>query len=225
MADEQQASSGSIDEKGNPKVDAPGSIDKGMFDFNSVMKEFYNYKPGKDDTEGRAIKNNFQANMVQSGFDASLAKDMAQQQSSIAQSNMITAADLEQRNTASNMQQEFNYGMQSMGSQFEFQNKYANNQYNRDLGTLTATGEQQRLGQETAGEQNRLTSIVQGEQARLAEGVRGEYNVMGQQITADANKYSANQQAGASKYGADKTAQSSMYGADKGAQASMYGAD
>ena len=121
---------------------AEGSIDKGMFDFNKVMQEFYNYKPGKDDTEGRAIKNNFQANMVQSGFDAQLAKEMAQQQSSIAQSNMITAADLEARNTSSNMQQEFNYGMQSMGAQFEFQDKFADNQYDRDLGTLGATGEQ-----------------------------------------------------------------------------------
>ena len=122
-----------------------GSIDKGMFDFQKVMNEFYNNKPGKDDTEGRAIKNNFQANMVQSGFDASLAKDMAQQQSSIAQSNMITAADLEARNTSSNMAQEYNYGMQSMGAQFEYQDKFANNQYDRDLGKLGATGEQQRL--------------------------------------------------------------------------------
>ena len=56
---------------------ADGSIDKGMFDFNKVMNEFYAYKPDKDDSEGRAIKNNFQANMVQSGFDAQLAKEMA----------------------------------------------------------------------------------------------------------------------------------------------------
>ncbi len=77
-----------------------GSIDKGMFNFDAVMKEFYNMKPDKDDTENRAIKNNFQANMIQSGFDAQLAKDMAYQQSSIAQSNMITAADLEARNTS-----------------------------------------------------------------------------------------------------------------------------
>ena len=121
-----------------------GSIDQGMFNFDTIMKQFYDYKPGKDDTEGRAIKNNFQANMIQSGFDAQMAKDMAQQQSSIAQSNMTHAADLEARNTSSNMQQEFNYGMQSMGAQFEYQDKFANNQFDRDLGTLAATGDQQR---------------------------------------------------------------------------------
>ena len=143
-----------------------GSIDQGMFNFDSVMKEFYNYKPGKDDAEGRAIKNNFQANMIQSGFDSQLAKDMAQQQSQIAQSNMTLAADLEARNTSSNMQQEFNYGMQSMGAQFEYQDKFANNQFDRDLGTLAATGEQERANLGAKGAQDRLTTVTTGEQQR-----------------------------------------------------------
>jgi len=158
-----------------------GSIDKGMFDFDSVMKQFYNYKPGKDDTEGRAIKNNFQANMIQSGFDSQMAKDMAQQQSSIAQSNMITAADLEARNTSANMAQEFNYGQQSMGTQFKLQDTFADNQYERDLGTLGATGEQQRLTQQSQGTQDRLTTVVQGEQQR--EGFKEQGNQTRETLT------------------------------------------
>ncbi len=146
------------------------SIDKGMFNFQGVMNKFYGYEPGKDDTEGRAIKNSFMANMVQSGFDAQMAKDMAQQQSSIAKSNMTLAADLEARNTSSNMKQEFNYGMQSMGAQYEYQNKFANNQYNRDLGTLAAQGEESRKNIGASGAQDRLTSVVQGEQQR--EGIK-----------------------------------------------------
>jgi len=143
------------------------SIDKGMFNFQGVMNKFYGYQPKKDDSEGRAIKNSFMANMIQSGFDAQMAKDMAQQQSQIAQSNMTLAADLEARNTASNMKQEFNYGMQSMGAQYEYQNKFANNQYKRDLGTMAAAGgiERQNIG--AKGAQDRLTSVVQGEQQRL----------------------------------------------------------
>ena len=143
------------------------SIDKGMFNFQGVMNKFYGYQPKKDDSEGRAIKNSFMANMIQSGFDAQMAKDMAQQQSQIAQSNMTLAADLEARNTASNMKQEFNYGMQSMGAQYEYQNKSANNQYNRDLGTLAAQGEQSRKNIGASGAQDRLTSVVAGEQQRL----------------------------------------------------------
>jgi len=150
------------------------SIDKGMFNFQGVMNKFYGYQPKKDDSEGRAIKNSFMANMIQSGFDAQMAKDMAQQQSQIAQSNMTLAADLEARNTASNMKQEFNYGMQSMGAQYEYQNKFANNQYKRDLGTMAAAGgiERQNIG--AKGAQDRLTSVVQGEQDRLGVKARGD---------------------------------------------------
>ena len=146
---------------------AKGSIDKGMFNFQGVMNKFYGYQPGKDDSEGRAIKNSFMANMVQSGFDAQMAKDMAQQQSQIAQSNMTLAADLEARNTSSNMKQEFNYGMQSMGAQYEYQNKFANNQYNRDLGTLAAQGDQARQQVGAEGAQDRLSMVTEGEQSRL----------------------------------------------------------
>ena len=225
-----------------------------MFKFNDVMKQFYKYKPGKDDTEGRAIKNNFQANMIQSGFDAQLAKDMAQQQSSIAQSNMITAADLEARNTSSNMQQEFNYGMQSMGAQFEYQDKFANNQYDRDLGTLGATGEQQRLTQSNQGSQDRLTETVKGEQAKGLAAVQGDYANQQANIAADANKYGADSvkeaskyqsdasvtntqteaqasitntqtQADATKFQATTAADASKYGADKTLEGSKYNAD
>ena len=153
-----------------------GSIDQGMFDFQSVMDQFYKFNPSDEDSEATAIKRNFQANMIQSGFDSQLAKDMAQQQSSIAQSNMTHAADLEARNTSSNMEQEFNYGMQSMGAQFEFQDKFANNQYDRDLGTLAATGEQERAnistqgeqGRETMREENRLQAKTRADQSSYA---------------------------------------------------------
>jgi hypothetical protein len=150
------------------------SIDKGMFNFQGVMNKFYGYQPKKDDSEGRAIKNSFMANMIQSGFDAQMAKDMAQQQSQIAQSNMTLAADLEARNTASNMKQEFNYGMQSMGAQYEYQNKFANNQYKRDLGTMAAAGgiERQNIG--AKGAQERLTEVVRGEQTRENTKVSGD---------------------------------------------------
>jgi hypothetical protein len=153
-----------------------GAIDQGMFDFQSVMDSFYKFNPKGDDSEASSIKRNFQANMIQSGFDSQLAKDMAQNQAGIAQSNMTHAADLEARNTSSNMEQEFNYGMQSMGAQFDYQDKFANNQYDRDLGTLAATGEQERAGvtnqaeqgRETMREDNRLQAKTRADQSSYA---------------------------------------------------------
>ena len=55
---------------------------------------------------------------------------------------MTHAANLEQRNNASMMEQQFNYGMHQMGAQFDYQNQYANAQYDRDIGMQAATGEQ-----------------------------------------------------------------------------------
>jgi len=186
----------------------------GFFGYNKVMDDFYNYEPDQEDSEGRSIKRNFQANMVQSGFDAALSESMAQTQSQLAQSNMITAADLEQRNTAANMQQEFNYGQQSLGTQFELQDKFADNQNERDLGMLTATGEQQRLTQNSKGLQDRQTAIVQGEQSRKLANVQGSYGNQQAMISADADRYGSKQAADASKYGAKQTADASRYQSD-----------
>ena len=214
------------------------------------MNDFYNFKPDEDDDEGRAIKRNFQANMVQSGFDSALAESMAQTQAQLSQQNMITAADLEQHNTAANMQQEFNYGMQSMGSQFELQDKFADNQSERDLGMLTATGEQQRLTQNSKGLQDRYTAIEQGNQNRQLANVEGGYQVQQQNIAAGASKYGSDATKDASKYQSDAsvtntktqaasqdkataasvtntqtTADASKYGADAAKEASMYQSD
>ena len=150
------------------------SIDKGMFNFQGVMNKFYNYQPGKDDKEGRAIKNSFMANMVQSGFDAQMAKDMAQTQASIAKSNMNQAADLELRNTSSLMKSEHQYGLETMGAQFKLQNEFANQDYKRDLGMMAAAGIQNRENIGAQGAQERLSLVTAGEQQRLNTQTTGD---------------------------------------------------
>jgi flotillin len=201
------------------------AVDQGNFGFNQVMQDFYNYQPGEDDDEGRAIKRNFQANMVQSGFDQELAEGMAYTQSGIAQQNMTHAADLEQRNTAANMQQEFNYGMQSMAGQFEFQDKFADNQSERDIGMLTATGEQQRLLENSKGLQERYTIEAQGEQNKQMADIQGSYGNQQANIAADASKYGSKEAADASKFGSQQSADASKYGSKQAADASKFGAE
>jgi hypothetical protein len=86
--------------------------------------------------------------------------------------------------------------MQSMGAQYEYQNKFANNQYNRDLGTLAATGEESRKNIGATGAQDRLTSVVQGEQQRLntetagTEQRKGIQETGSQQRETDSNRIS-----------------------------------
>ena len=135
----------------------------GVMNLDAMMNDMYTTND-KDDELTRANREAFKGNLIQSVVDAGLAKEMADFQSGIAQSNMTHAADLEARNTAANMEAEFNYGMDSMAAQFEHQDNFANNQYDRDLGTLAATGEQERKNMAAKGDQDRLTTIVAGEQ-------------------------------------------------------------
>lgn len=131
------------------------AIDKGMFNFQGIMDEFYNWKPGADDEAGQATKNSFMSNMIQSGFDANVAKDMAMMQSGLSKEQMTHAADLELRNKTALMNEEYNKGMMSMGGQFEFQNRYAEDQNVRDItkDTTNATTNYE-LGNKMAENQN-----------------------------------------------------------------------
>ena len=207
----------------------------GMFNLKGVMDAFYNYQPGPDDETGAAIKNTFASNMIQSAFDQQMAMQMGEFQAGIGTQNMQTAADLELRNNSSLMEQEFGAGMASMGAQFDYQNQFANAQYDRDVGMLGATGEQTRKTQDNEAFNQRQNTIVSGEQQRLNTALQGGIDIDKTNIAADATKYQADsskeasmygaqQSAEASKYGADKSSEASMYGSNKAAEASMYGA-
>jgi len=196
----------------------------GMFNLKGVMDSFYNYKPDKNDETGAAIKNTFASNMIQSAFDQQMAMQMAEFQAGVGTKNMETAANLELRNNSSLMQQEFNSGMASMGAQFDYQNKFANAQYDRDIGMLGATGEQTRKNQDNEAFNQRQNTIVAGEQQRLNTALQGGIDIDRSNIAADATKYQAKQSADASKYGADASKEASMYGAKESADASRYGA-
>ena len=141
----------------------------GMFNFQGIMDSFYGYKPSSDDEIGNSIKNTFASNMIQSAFDKEMAKEMGEFQNALGQSNMKMAADLELANNSSMMQQEFNYGMQSMGAQFDFQNQFANAQFDRDIGMIAAQGEDARKSMDNQAYNNRLQTITQREQDRLTD--------------------------------------------------------
>ena len=67
---------------------------KGLFGLDQIMKEFYGYQPKKNDDEGRALKNTFQTNMIQSAFNDLQATGMAYTNAEIASLAMQQAADL-----------------------------------------------------------------------------------------------------------------------------------
>lgn len=142
--------------------------DTGMFNFKQLMDDFYGSTP-EAGSEQALMKGAFQGNMIQSALDSRLAMQLGMFNAGLAQQNMTTQADLEQRNQSALMADEFNYGLQQMDAQFQYQNTFANAQHERDLGMVSATGEQQRLGIQAQGQQDRLNTITQGEQTRLTD--------------------------------------------------------
>ena len=224
----------------NKKPGKSGGTNKGMFNFQQIMDDFYSYKPEAGDTAGQMMKQAYQGNLVQSAVDTELSKSQAQFNSGIAQANMTHQADLEQRNQSALMKEQFNYAMQNMDAQFQYQNKAANAQHDRDLGMLAATGQQQRKNVQAQGQQDRLGEIVRGEQDRMkqemvnqsAEKINkytsdSEYKKATDVAStqADADKFTATTQKEAATEVATTQAEADKFKATAAADASKYGAD
>jgi hypothetical protein len=88
---------------------------RGLFDFQSMLNDFYGYKPAKDDTEGRMLKRSFQSNAIQSVMDTEMAKSLGAATTANSIDLMNATADAELRNKLSMNDQEFNFGMQKLG--------------------------------------------------------------------------------------------------------------
>jgi len=185
------------------------SFEPGIFNFGQIMEDFYTQDIAEDDTLGQMQKSAFQGNLVQTAFDSQLASALADQNSALAQENMTVQANLEKINSLDLMQAEFGYNELSKESNFEYENSFANSQYDRDIGMLTATGEQQRDNIKEQSNQDRLTNIVQGEQDRLtdAQQLASQEKIATGQFAS--NDYQADVAADASKFGAQTSADAS----------------
>ena len=222
-------------------------FETGMFNFASLMEDFYTNQPEEGDTLGQLQKSAYQGNLVQTAFDAQLASALATQNAGLAQENMTVQANLEKLNAMDLMQTEFGFNELSKESNFNYENSFANAQYDRDVGMLAATGEQQRDNIRETGNQDRLSTIVTGEQERLRDAQNnesqekikaGEFSSADyrSEVAADASKFGASEgraasenvattQAGASMYGADASERSSKFASQAAKDASIYGSD
>ena len=182
------------------------SYQPGLFNFGQIMDNFFTKEVAEDDTLGQLQKSAFEGNMVQTALDAQLAGAMADKNAAIAQENMAQQADLEKLNSLDLMQAEFSFNELSKESNFNYENSFANSQYDRDVGMLAATGEQQRDNIKEQSNQDRLSNIVAGEQQRLtdAQNIASQEKIATGQFAS--NDYQADVAADASKFGATAAA-------------------
>ena len=141
--------------------------DPGYMNFQNMMNQFFSFQPEKGDDEGRALKYSFLGNILNKGFESQLAMGMGEFQAGLSKDMMNHASMLSQLEQSNSRKEEFGYGMRSMDKQYELQNQFQNQEFNRNIGMLGATGEQTRKNYAAQGVQNRLQTITEGEQDRL----------------------------------------------------------
>ena len=161
-----------------------------MFDFQNVMKDYYGYKPSSDDDTGRASKRTFQSNMIQSAFDSQLSMMQAEQAQQYDLDTRMAMADLELSNQKELMKDTFEYGMQKMGAEFDYQSKFAGQMQGYDLEKMDKGGEIQQEQTKLEGVENRLNLGEQGRQQRQGIETQGgvDINKIGAQGDVDISK-------------------------------------
>ena len=142
-------------------------VDPGYMNFQNMMNQFFTFQPEKGDDEGRALKYSFLGKVLNKGFESQLAMGMGEFQAGLSKDMMNHASMVSQMEQSNARKEEFGYGMRSMDKQYELQNQFQNQEFNRNIGMLGATGEQTRKNYAAQGVQNRLQTITEGEQDRL----------------------------------------------------------
>ena len=140
---------------------APGGVAPGLFNFQTIMDNFYGMDTSES-PEAAALKGSFEANMIQSAFDGEKAKSLAYANQAIASSAMNQAANLEQRNMAQVMKDEYVYGMTKMGAEYDFQSRFAVDEANRNLKQMASAGDITQRQTQLEGVENRLNLDAQG---------------------------------------------------------------
>jgi len=151
-----------------------GGIYPGVFNAQSMFNQINEFKPDENDDFGRGMKLAHQFNMAGKAHDALLSRAQAYDSAGLSMDLMSHASNLGRLEQSDSRKEQWAYGMASMDKQYELQNQFANQQYNRDVGMLDASGTQYRKNLKEAGNQTRLNTITSGEQQRLGIAATGE---------------------------------------------------
>jgi len=149
------------------QTDEQPQYDPGYMNFQGMMDQFFGFQPKSGDDEGRALKYSFLGNVLNKGFESQLAMGMGEFQAGLSKDMMNHASMVSQMEQSNARKEEFGYGMRSMDKQYELQNQFQNQEFNRNIGMLGATGEQTRKNYAAQGVENRLQTVTEGEQDRL----------------------------------------------------------
>ena len=141
-------------ESSDSNEDDQKAIQEGQSNFGQMRDQFFG-NIDKDDTAMRGLQLGTVADQVGKSMDADRSEQQAEFQSGLYKDNSKFGADLEYDFQSKTRADEFGYGMRSMDKQFNLQDEFQNRQFGRNIGTLQATGEQDRKSLKETGAQAR----------------------------------------------------------------------
>ena len=141
-------------------------IRKGQSTLQDIMTQFFPMQIDSDDDGGRALKDGFSVGFLQDYFNRMGSKAMAELDSSLGKDNMRFGYYLNSMDKSNDRFENYMYGNQMADRAYERQNQFANQEFGRDIGMLSAVGEQTRDNMRESGKQDRLGYMVQGEETR-----------------------------------------------------------
>ena len=160
-----QARYGNAPENQQKQDDTGKKIDpiyNGAINLGSIMDGIYNFKPDKEDTYGQALKHAFGFNTLSNFMDQQGAIAMGHASAGIAKDMIGFTSAVEQQQNVNMANHKFNLSNQYNENTYRLKNQFQNQEFNRDIGRLQATGEQARLT-----ETNRLR--VGGDEQRMTD--------------------------------------------------------
>lgn len=141
----------------------------GIFNFQGLLNDFYNWEPDGKDEAGRQQKRTFQANMIDKVANNELAIAMARENQSIATGAMKDAAALELANQKEIMADESAYGLAKMGAEYDYQSQFAKDEANRQNINDALRADLQKNQTRLEGQENRLNIESQGREERKTD--------------------------------------------------------
>ena len=166
----------------------------GIFNFQGLLNDFYNWEPDPKDEAGRQTKRTFQANMIDKVANNELAVALARENQSIAAGAMKDAASLELANQKEIMADESAYGLTKMGAEYDYQSQFAKDEANRQNINDALRADLQKNQTKLEGTENRLNIQQQGREDRLLQGDALDSQERQQLLQLDSEEFRQEQQ-------------------------------
>ena len=191
----------------------------GVTNYGQISEQFQNWKPTSD--WGKSLQATYMMDTLQSYNDMQQAQSMSFTNAGIQMDMMTAQAALELANKGALLNEEQKAALNMMGAQFDYESRFAQDDYNRDVGKATLGTDLQLQLMQAQGDQTRANYQVQGFEKRMADMERGnqtrltqaQTNIEKQQQAQQANELSKD--AGSFQQGLQKDSAGFMQGLQK----------